>query len=680
MTRKATVLALFLLAVQPVLILVTLTPAHADGGDGVLGHLYAGTGEPAMVYRYVGGTDWQAISPLPRSRRTRPGRPASTPRRDVDSGFRTPLGKAVLDLTHYEGHLYAGTISNAGTGQVWRHDGGTAWTLVGDDLDDRVTFLRTYQGRLYAATGACGRRVYAYTPTSAAQPSTQWELQADHHGLFGGTYGDQLHALAAASCIHTYVERHGEAYLVTDDGMVRRPSEEAGWKPTFVLGNARIQEMEVLGEQLYIGHDNGELRVTDGDAWPGELVFAAPQPIRSLTTDQRALYVGTGDRSAQQVASGSAYRLDDGSHVPKRISGALGASIEVLYTVAPSGLDLSKLERGDILLARGPGRVNGPIGFVATYLGGSYWIHGGMYAGEETIVESSSAVTDDFGMVRITNITETLFWEEDHYWAAIRVTQPDAREGATGYAESQEGDLYNVDYPFWGLPVKQLCLLLGPFIGIDPAVCCSHPVTDRETEDDCFYCTHLPWRAYHTQGVDLDSDAAWPARLFATQAIPGDDLYYDDDVILVDERSGMQAVVISAVGSPADMLVIDPQGRRTGADPDTGEPLDEIPNVTYGGIDLPPVLDFFLPDKWESDFVAIPDLEDTWEIRIIGTKAGDYTLGAELVDWQNHRTQTFTQTTDAGRIDAFKIEYPKEPGGPIISTSDIYLPLVIRML
>jgi hypothetical protein len=203
-------------------------------------------------------------------------------------------------------------------------------------------------------------------------------------------------------------------------------------------------------------------------------------------------------------------------------------------------------------------------------------------------------------------------------------------------------------------------------------------VTDRHTEDDCFYCTQLPWRAYDTHGIDLDSDSAWPARLVAPQAIPGDDIYYDDDVTLVDQRKGMRAVVISALGSPAEMLVLDPEGRRTGVDPETGEILDEIPEITYARIDLPPALDFFLPDKWESDFAAIPNLEETWEIHISGTKRGEYALGAELVDWTHHSTQTITRTTDAGQIDVFKVAFPSEPGGLIIRASEVYLPVVVR--
>jgi uncharacterized protein YycO len=420
------------------------------------------------------------------------------------------------------------------------------------------------------------------------------------------------------------------------------------------------------------------LRVTDGATWPGQLVFTTPQPIRALTTDGRAVYVGTGSEPGHDQATGAIYRLADRAAVPEPISGELGASIQALLIVGPSGLDLSKLQRGDILLVRTPGAVKDVIGFLATYLGGTYWVHGGMYAGEATVVESSSEVMEDFGKMRITPITATLFWEEGNYWAAIRVKQSDARDPATSYAESQEGDLYNVDFVFWGLPIKKICNLLGPIIGIDPAICCAHAVTDRHTEDDCFYCTQLPWRAYDAQGINLDSDAAWPARMIAPQAIPGDDMYYDDDVTLVDQRKGMQAVIISAVGSPADMLVVDPEGRRTGVDPETGEILDEIPEITYGRIELPPVLDFFLSDKWESDFVAIPNLEDTWEIRITGNKRGDYTLGAELVDWTHHATQTITRTTEAGQIDAFKVAFPRERGGLIMRASEMYLPVVMR--
>jgi hypothetical protein len=126
------------------------------------------------------------------------------------------------------------------------------------------------------------------------------------------------------------------------------------------------------------------------------------------------------------------------------------------------------------------------------------------------------------------------------------------------------------------------------------------------------------------------------------------------------------------------MLVIDPEGRRTGVDPDTGEVIDEIPEITYGRVDLPPLLDFFLPDEWESDFASIPNLDDTWEIDITGTGAGDYMLGAERVDWQHHHTQTLTRTTEAGQGDTCKGEDPENPEGLIIRTSEVYLPLVTK--
>lgn len=677
MRRNATIAILFLLTIQPLLIPAVPVQVHAAGGSDVLGDLYAGTSDPGVVYRYVGGTEWEAISPLPygeladRAPRTPYRGPCAQP------PAQSALGKAVLDLISYEGHLYAGTVSQSGTGQVWRHDGGTAWILVGDDLDDGVFSLQSLQGDLYAATGACGTSVYKYTPGTAVGSAGDWTLQTERAGLCG--IGDgQLRPLAAAPCVHDCVEHRGGVYLAAETGIMRRSLDGARWDPVLTLRGGRVSELETLQGLLYAGYDSGELWATEGVSWPDELVFSAQGGIRAMTTDGRALYVGTGEVPGSHPSEGKIYRLADPAGLPEPISGGLGASIETLLTVAPSGLDLSKLQRGDILLVRGPGAIEGVIGFVATYLGGTYWIHGGMYAGEATVVESSSAVAEDFGKVRITPISETLFWEEGNYWAVIRVKQQSARDPATSYAEAQEGDLYNIDYPFWGLPVKTVCDLLGPIIGIDPAICCVHPVSDRETEDDCFYCTHLPWRAYHTQGINLDSDAAWPARLIAAQSIPGDDMYYDDDITLVDQRKGLHAVVISAVGSPADMLVIDPQGRRTGVDPDTGEILDEIPEITYGRIDLPPVLDFFLPDKWESDFVAIPNLVDTWEIRITGAKRGDYTLGAELVDWQHHFTQTITRTIDKGETSTFRIAFPSAPGGLIIRASEVYLPLVMR--
>lgn len=91
------------------------------------------------VYRYLGGTEWEDLTP-------------------------DGLGDAsvVMDLVVYEGHLYAATQTLHGAfpgvqsqGQVWRHDGATAWTLIENLGDanwhvDTVTDLEVLDGKLHA--------------------------------------------------------------------------------------------------------------------------------------------------------------------------------------------------------------------------------------------------------------------------------------------------------------------------------------------------------------------------------------------------------------------------------------------------------------------------------------------------------------------------------------------------
>ena len=71
--------------------------------------LYAGTGTPGRVYRYVSGTTWELISP--------------------------DMGAVVLCLATHNGVLYAGISTGtygSGVGYVYKHISGSSWEVVGN--------------------------------------------------------------------------------------------------------------------------------------------------------------------------------------------------------------------------------------------------------------------------------------------------------------------------------------------------------------------------------------------------------------------------------------------------------------------------------------------------------------------------------------------------------------------
>lgn len=141
-------------------------------------HLFAGT-RPAAVYKYLGGTSWEKITP--------------------EEGWGSDDGeeRAVLCLCKYNGELYAGTrwVDNSqppfctDKGRVWKYHGGTNWELVGDNLSVQVSSLAVYNDILYAGTAdylsaSTGAKLYEY------QGGNTWALDVNTSDPQFGYWGD----------------------------------------------------------------------------------------------------------------------------------------------------------------------------------------------------------------------------------------------------------------------------------------------------------------------------------------------------------------------------------------------------------------------------------------------------------------------------------------------------------
>lgn len=89
------------------------------------GGLFGLSYDDGAFFRYQGGTDWEALGPVPETTQ-------------------------VYSMMIYEGAIHVGTWP---TGSVYRHDGGTSWSNVGRLGEEKeVMAVSVYNGKFYAGT------------------------------------------------------------------------------------------------------------------------------------------------------------------------------------------------------------------------------------------------------------------------------------------------------------------------------------------------------------------------------------------------------------------------------------------------------------------------------------------------------------------------------------------------
>ena len=310
-------------------------------------------------------------------------------------------------------------------------------------------------------------------------------------------------------------------------------------------------------------------------------------------------------------------------------------------------LDARRLEPGDVLMVNASWKLRIAVGWF-----GGYWGHTAIYAGDGYIVESyGDGILNPEPGVTLQCIDKSPFhfWKAKD-WTVLRANTTQAKKNqAVQYTrdQSEDQDPYN-----WN-------------------------VLDKWPEDR-FFCTQLVWRSYYegSPRIDIDSDWYWllcllhpPPSIYCLLApsVPPGDIYHDKDLTEVFAKrcpAGDCKRTVLFLGSSANLYITDPQGRHTGVDPATGQIVEEIPNVLY----------YSGPDE-EIEYVVIQDLEGTWDLQVIGTETGTYTLATEVVDQENPATDYVAGTTGPGQITEYQITYPATPGDPVdlIQYSRIYL-------
>ena len=106
--------------------------------------------------------------------------------------------------------------------------------------------------------------------------------------------------------------------------------------------------------------------------------------------------------------------------------------------------------------------------------------------------------------------------------------------------------------------------------------------------------------------------------------------------------------------SPADFIVIAPDGKKLGKDFTSGQAVNEILGAFYSGFD------------GDIEFAVIPEpLEGDYKIELEGTGDGEYTLSASFIDEEQDIDKDFTSNIQTGQNQEFGLTYSSEAEEPI---------------
>jgi hypothetical protein len=224
---------------------------------------YSGSTGGGAVYRHEGGTTWTNIS----------------------AG--TEIGQAVMDLIIFDGALYACTQTQAGHGgrsgygQVWRYDGGTTWTQVGQ-MDTSVMDMVIYRDELHAVTTDWAgdvANVYRYdgtpcswtlvgTDTSRATTGYQSAIISDVSGadeiIIGDLSVDRFYTYSpetglvfredhSGSCVWDFEEYMGAIYSGHFWGPIYKTTNGRNWTMTYEDRDRHFWTLKTYQGSLYVG-------------------------------------------------------------------------------------------------------------------------------------------------------------------------------------------------------------------------------------------------------------------------------------------------------------------------------------------------------------------------------------------------------------------------------------------
>ena len=117
-------------------------------------------------------------------------------------------------------------------------------------------------------------------------------------------------------------------------------------------------------------------------------------------------------------------------------------------------------------------------------------------------------------------------------------------------------------------------------------------------------------------------------------------------VVEINDNKIPNILLAFRIFSPADFVIVAPDGKRLGKDFLSGQAVNEIPGAFYSGFET------------DAEFAVISDpIEGEYKMELQGTGQGEYKLSASLIDNNNQIDQEFSGNIQPDMQRDFTIEY-----------------------
>jgi hypothetical protein len=120
-----------------------------------------------------------------------------------------------------------------------------------------------------------------------------------------------------------------------------------------------------------------------------------------------------------------------------------------------------------------------------------------------------------------------------------------------------------------------------------------------------------------------------------------------------------------SLASPAELVVTNPLGQRTGFDPRGEVTFDEIPDAVYYEEQIAPDEEGVSPPPPIKIFDTTSPTSGSYTIQVIGTGIGTYHLDLQRYDESGEPSYLLVEDqTNAGKVDEYRVDFSPVPGEP----------------
>lgn len=147
---------------------------------------------------------------------------------------------------------------------------------------------------------------------------------------------------------------------------------------------------------------------------------------------------------------------------------------------------------------------------------------------------------------------------------------------------------------------------------------------------------------------------------------PSEELTYEQDLTLDSQTLASITIILDAFDSPAEIIIADPQDRRTGKDPRTGTTYDEIPDTFYSVLTLDSDTGNSEAAHPVKEFYSLFPLDGSYIIQVIGTGSGSYTL--DILNYDKLGDPSSAEISgqiEENSIDMYSMNYSSSPGAEV---------------